>query len=115
VVRATATGAALATVRPPSPDIAVTVVTAAADDRTFVLAAAELNEPDAALSPADYFTLRLDPAAGTARLTARLIVSEAPPHGPLLTANGEPTDGVLAVVAGSRFTPLRKGNVLPAW
>jgi hypothetical protein len=70
VVRATATGAALATIRPPAPDIAFTAVTAAADDRTFVLAAAELNEPDAALSPADYFVLRLDPDAGTARLTA---------------------------------------------
>jgi hypothetical protein len=71
VVRATATGAVLATVRPPRPYAAFTGVTGAADDRTFVLAAQPGQQPTASGRVLiKFFLLRLDPAAGTARLAA---------------------------------------------
>jgi hypothetical protein len=67
VVRATATGQALATVTPPQPYGTFVGVTAAADDRTFVLAAQKLvrNKPPVPVIPRPatrYFLLRLDPA-----------------------------------------------------
>jgi hypothetical protein len=71
VVRATATGAVLATVRPPRPYATFTGVTAAADDRTFVLAAQPGQEPTASGRVlTKFFLLRLYPSAGTARLAA---------------------------------------------
>ena len=71
VVRATATGAVLATVRPPRPYATFTWVTVAADDRTFVLAAQPAGQPTASGRVVmKFFALRLDPAAGTAKLTA---------------------------------------------
>ena len=71
VVRATATGAVLATVRPPRPYATFTWVTGAADDRTFVLAAQPGGQPTASGRVVmKFFALRLDPAAGTAKLTA---------------------------------------------
>jgi hypothetical protein len=70
VVRATATGAVLATVRPPRPYATFTWVTGAADDRTFVLAAQPAGQPTASGRVVmKFFALRLDPAAGTAKLT----------------------------------------------
>lgn len=76
VVRATATGAVLATVRPPPPYGTFTGVTGAADDRTFVLAAQPGQQPTASGSVlTKFFLLRLDPAAGTARLAALPIPS----------------------------------------
>ena len=71
VVRATATGAVLATVRPPRPYATFTGVTGAADDRTFVLAVQPGQQPTASGRVlTKFFLLRLDPAAGTARLAA---------------------------------------------
>ena len=71
LVRATATGAVLATVRPPQPYATFTGVTGAADDRAFVLAAQPGQQPTASGRVLiKFFLLRLDPAAGTARLTA---------------------------------------------
>jgi hypothetical protein len=106
VVRATATGKALATITPPSPYPNFTAVTAAADDRTFVLAAdndlalIQAQERQAitqksgapqgdgasglrsllgpgrripssvTVPPEKFFLLRLDPADGTATLSA---------------------------------------------
>lgn len=71
VVRATATGSVLATVRPPRPYATFTGVTGAADDRTFVLAAQPGQQPAASgRVRTKFFLLRLDPAAGTARLAA---------------------------------------------
>ena len=76
VVRATLTGRALARIDPPRPYGTFAGVTAAGDDRTFVLAAEKLTrypvqEPD--LPQTKFFILRLDPAsrnpAGRARLT----------------------------------------------
>ncbi|HEY6275449.1 MAG TPA: hypothetical protein VIX86_03885 [Streptosporangiaceae bacterium] len=71
VVRATATGAVLATVRAPRPYATFTGVTGAADDRTFVLTAQPGQQPTASGGVLmKFFLLRLDPAAGTARLAA---------------------------------------------
>jgi hypothetical protein len=80
VIRATATGAVLATVRPPKPYGTFNFVSGAADDRTFILAAqrwwpiASGSRGLAAqqrdnTTPIVYFRLRFDPAVGAARLT----------------------------------------------
>jgi hypothetical protein len=80
VVRATATGAALATLTPPRPYRTFSFVSAAADDRTFVLAAQRWwnitggtrglpAEHRDNVTPVVFFLLRFDPATGTARLT----------------------------------------------
>jgi hypothetical protein len=79
VIRATATGAVVATVKPPKPYGTFTFVTGAADDRTFVLAAqrwwpiasgtrglaAEKRDNTTAVV---FFRLRFDPATGSAGL-----------------------------------------------
>ena len=76
-VRATATGAVLATVVPPKPYATFTGITAAADDRTFVLVAEEKNNPPASVQQeareypfgyaprARFFLLHVDPASAT--------------------------------------------------
>jgi hypothetical protein len=74
VVRATATGTALATVSPPRPYRTFSWVSGAADDRTFVLAA-QPWVPGAgpvrnANEPVKFFLLHFDPATGAAPLTA---------------------------------------------
>lgn len=81
VIRASATGAALATITPPRPYGTFTHVSGAADDRTFVVAvqrwvpmpaggkAAAARQVDKA-ARAKFFLLRFNPAARTARLTA---------------------------------------------
>lgn len=73
VVRATATGKALATVTPPRPFLNFSEVTAAADDRTFVLAADDASKEKC-------FLLRLDPANGAATLSAPPIPDEPAGH-----------------------------------
>lgn len=81
VVRSTASGAVLATFTPPPPYSSFEWVSAAADDRTFVLSAAlSANLPPPPGSPPGKhraagdalksFLLRLFPASGTARLAA---------------------------------------------
>ena len=76
VVRATATGAILATITAPAPYGTFAFVTAASDDRTFVLAAQRWvvtrrgGGTDIHNSPTKYFLLRIGPAGGTTRLTA---------------------------------------------
>jgi hypothetical protein len=75
VVRATATGAALAAVRPPRSYSILTWVSAAADDRSFVLSAQPKTK--ASYAATAFFLLRLDPAAGTAKLT-RLAIPGVP-------------------------------------
>jgi hypothetical protein len=77
-VRATTTGAVLATVRPPKPFGLFDWVSGASDDRTFILAtqrwwpigrggAAEKRD---STTPLKFFRLRFNPAHGTATLTA---------------------------------------------
>jgi hypothetical protein len=78
-IRATTTGAVLATVRPPRPFGVFTWLSGAADDRTFVLAAqrywhigpgsseARAEERDGT-TPTRFFEVRFSPSTGTARL-----------------------------------------------
>ena len=80
VIRASATGAVLATVKPPRPYRSFTFVSGAADDRTFVLAAqrwwnvtsgtqgADAQQRDNT-TPVVFFALRFDPRTRTAQLT----------------------------------------------
>jgi len=106
VVRATATGRALATITPPRPYGTFVGVTAAADDRTFVLAAQELAHLPLVNPPATkFFLLRLTPGShasdGIARLTAlpipvlpagtQLTDLALSPNGALLAAEISPT------------------------
>jgi hypothetical protein len=80
VIRASATGAVLATVQPPRPYGSFTFVSGAADDRTFILAAqrwwpitsgtgapAAQNRDNT--TPVVFFRLRFDPRTGTTQLT----------------------------------------------
>jgi len=89
-VRATATGAVLARVVPPRPYVHFSGVTAAADDRTFVLVAEEksnppeLNQeqrgyPRAYYQPSRFYLLRFDPAGG--RVTLRGLPAALIPAG----------------------------------
>jgi hypothetical protein len=80
VIRASATGAVLATVKPPRPYRSFTFVSGAADDRTFVLAAqrwwnvtsgtrGEDAQQRDNTTPVVFFRLRFDPRTRTAQLT----------------------------------------------
>jgi hypothetical protein len=73
VIRATTTGAVLSTAFPPKPYATFTWVTAAADDRTFVLAAQPRastgSGSDASDEPTKFFLLRLGPSGHMAKLT----------------------------------------------
>jgi hypothetical protein len=78
-VRATATGAVLAKVVPPKPYVHFAGVTAAADDRTFVLVAEEKSHPPEQqpgegphpyYQPSRFYLLRFDPGTGRVSLRA---------------------------------------------
>jgi hypothetical protein len=62
VVKDRITGRTVATVRPPSPHTGFIAVTGAADDRTFVLAAAPITADS--IQPVKFFYARLNPADG---------------------------------------------------
>jgi hypothetical protein len=120
VVRASATGAELAVVTPPRPYRVFTAVSAAADDRTFVLAAqhssALYGPPSDKPGLQKYFLLRLDPADHTARLTALPIPGE--PGSQVIDEALTPDGSKLAIalVAGGqeqeiKVISLRTGSV----
>jgi hypothetical protein len=71
VIQDVVTGATVATVLPPRPFDTFEYATGAADDRTFVLAAQNLSKDAGILScgPTELFLARLDPIAGTVKLT----------------------------------------------
>ena len=69
-VRATATGAVLARITVPTPYVRFAAVTAAADDRTFVLVAEAKSHPPASPPPSRFYLLHFDPASGRASLRA---------------------------------------------
>lgn len=80
-IRATATGAVLAKVVPPKPYVHFAGVTAAADDRTFILVAEAKSNPPAQppkpgelprpyYQPSRFYLLRFDPGTGRASLRA---------------------------------------------
>ena len=106
VIRASATGAVLATVAPPAPYGTFSYVSGAADDRTFALgaqrwvpvpagrkgaAARRLNSS----APAKFFLLHFSPAARTARLAALPVP---------MTPGGLPQEGP-AGLAGIALSP----------
>lgn len=99
VVRATATGRAVATIAPPRPYQTFTGVSAADDDRTFVLAAQRLaplpltNQP-----PTKFFVLRLGPGSRPARLAPLRIPPLATTVYDLALS---PNGAFLAVTAGA--------------
>ncbi len=105
VVRATATGAVVATVIPPAPDDTFTSVTGAGSGHTFVLAAQKLvtRKVDGGVSqqgtPVKFFLLRIGPA-GRAQLSALPIPDEPAAVG-LDSMALSPDGRRLAVVTGS--------------
>ena len=108
-IRATATGKVLATVAVPRPYGNFTAVAAAADDRTFVLAAEEGKVAGPELRPvpaARFFVLHLDPASSTAAGQVRLQVLPASyiPAGTTMESLALSADGTsLAAVIGEDF------------
>jgi hypothetical protein len=128
VVRATASGAVLATLSPPRGYGSFAWVTAAADDRTFVLAAYGRGPAtgSARARPAGnttgFFLLRLDPVAGTARLTPLSVPPQPDLPGMGSSISGialSPDGGQLAVAFGNapggrselKLFDLRSGSV----
>jgi hypothetical protein len=109
IVRATATGRALATVMPPRPYGTFVGVSAAADDRTFVLAAQKLspyfpvNEAKPPVPATKFFLLRLHPGRSRPDARATLTPLNMPviPGGTAVSDVALSPDGSrLAVVAG---------------
>jgi hypothetical protein len=101
VVRATVSGTVLATLTPPRGYGSFAWVTAAADDRTFVLAAhgpGPATGPGQARDRTAFFLLRLDPAAGTARITPLPVPPQLDPPG-----LGSPISGIALAPDGSKL------------
>ena len=91
VVRATATGARLATIRPSVPHGTIVAVTGAADDRTFVLAEQKLPlTPTLAMSiqHGSYFLLRLRSDGTLESLTKLPVTAPDGVNGVALSADG---------------------------
>jgi hypothetical protein len=113
VVRATASGAVLATLSPPRGYGSFTWVTGAVDDRTFVLAAygrgpVTGSAPARARNATAFFLLRLDPAAGTARLSSLPVPAQPDLPGMGSAISGialSPDGGQLAVALGNQSGP----------
>jgi hypothetical protein len=108
VVRASATGTVLATVKPPRPYGSFTFVSGAADDRTFVLAAQRWWRVTSGIqgavaqqrdntTPVVFFRLRFDPRARTAQLTRLSRV--AGPQAEQLAGIGVSPDGSRLAIA----------------
>lgn len=104
VVRVTATGDTLAAITPPHPYGTFVGVTAAADNRTFVLAAQDLARlPLLAVPATRFFVLRIDPTSPAQAERARLMplpIPEQPPGPALLDLALSPDATRLAVTAG---------------
>jgi hypothetical protein len=129
-VRATTTGAVLARIVPPKPYADFSGVTAAADDRTFVLVAEEkLNPPPLnrqyqekypiGYYPASrFFILHIDPGAGTSRaraslqpLPAAFIPANNEVHGMALSPDGASLAAVIGAQLGLYGTRLSVFNL----
>ncbi|MGN6173260.1 MAG: hypothetical protein ACTHPS_09945, partial [Streptosporangiaceae bacterium] len=124
VVRATASGTVLAALTPPRGYSSFTWVSAAADDRTFVLAAygpGPATGPGRSRDTTAFFLLHLDPAAGTARLSPLPVPAQPDLPGMGSAISGialSPGGGKLAVALGNQSGPselklfdLRSGSV----
>lgn len=79
VLRNAATGALVATVRPPSPFGTFTAVAAAADDQTFVLAAQPRLPAQPGMGPTKFYGARFSPADGKVQLSP-LPIPTLPAH-----------------------------------
>jgi hypothetical protein len=69
LIKGTLTGAILATIRPPRPFDTFVMATAAADDRTFVLAAQNSSSSGSACGRTGFYSVRFNPADGQAAVT----------------------------------------------
>jgi hypothetical protein len=100
VVRATTTGAAIATVAVPRPYFTFIAVSGEADDRTFVLAAQKFaRHPGGNTNPAiRFFLLHINPAAATARGRASLTTLPVP-----VQPKGDDLDGMAVSPDGSKL------------
>jgi hypothetical protein len=117
VVRATASGRALAVIRPPRPYTTFFGITAAGDDRTFVVAAQKAATYPVQLKATPettFFVLRIDPASSNPAERARLIPipNSAAPTGTRVWDLALSPDGTrLAVAAGVKVPHLSVVNV----
>ena len=109
VVRATATGDAVATVLPPAPYGTFTGVTAAADGRTFVVVAQKLARLPLRVAPATgFFLLHITPDSPSPGDRAQLTPLPAADQAPGTRVSGlalSPDATRLAVTAGPLFNP----------
>ena len=123
VMRSTLTGRVLATVAPPRPYQIFTWVSAAADDRTFILAAQRywpIASGDAGLpaerldntTPTVFFKMAFDPATRTAKL-AKLAVPETIPSAQLagMTVSPDGTRLALDLRQSIRVVTLATGAI----
>jgi hypothetical protein len=103
VVRATATGKALDTIRPPVPGDGITGVTGAADDQTFILdeQPPAQRDSDIGREPHTFYEVRLD-AAGQPGPVTKLPLSL--PRNRLLDAFALSPDGSKLAMAAQPFT-----------
>ena len=94
-LRSTRTGAVLARITPPKPYVSFTGVTAAADDRTFVLSAqGPAHYPQPPFPAQRLFLLRIDPAARAgARMTLTALPAADVPAGDEITNLALSPDG----------------------
>jgi hypothetical protein len=94
-LRSTRTGAVLARITPPKPYVSFTGVTAAADDRTFVLSAqGPAHYPMPPFPAQRFFLLRIDPAARAgARMTLTALPAADVPAGDEITNMALSPDG----------------------
>jgi hypothetical protein len=119
-VRATATGAVLARVRPPKPYVSFSGVSAAADDRTFVLSAQGTTHPaltekqlrkeypQGFVPAARFFLLRIDPG-GRERVSLRALPAGFLPAHATLSAMALSPDGAFLaaeIAPGPALGPL---------
>ena len=109
IVRVTATGTALAAITPPRPYGTFIGVTAAADNRTFVLAAQKLARLPLLAAPATrFFLLLINPASRVPAERARLTPLPIPEQPPGVAVSGlalSPDATMLAVTAGPFMAP----------
>jgi hypothetical protein len=125
VLADTFTGKKLLTVRPPGKDKFVTV-SAAADDRTFVLGAAPGLEPPAVPSATTWYLVRVRPGRVFTATVRKLRVPAPPPGGRADTTALSPDGGELAVLGTEpgpkqssleflRVYSVATGRLLHAW
>ncbi len=107
-VRDTATGAVIARISPPQPYTTFIAVTAAADDRSFVLAALRPVDPQKGLYEDGFFQLRINPSAASpaGRATLSALLTTLPGDDQLETMALSPDGRSLAAVVMPYPSPI---------